>query len=130
MPMPVVRKVRSIARRGERASLRLAITFLALLAFSVQSYVTQTHIHGAPASSGIAKAEQPAQPHDRYPANDDPANCPICQEILHAGHYVTPAAVAVLLPSVAVSTIAIVLDVPIALRSVSHSWHGRAPPRI
>lgn len=134
--MPALRKISSIARarRGEQSRLRLAITFLALFAFSVQSYITQTHIHLAPQQiSGVAgdsKASSPAQPHDRYPANEDPANCPICQEIMHAGQFVTPAAIAVLLPTLAASTIAIVLDVPIALRTVSHSWHGRAPPHI
>jgi hypothetical protein len=116
--------------------LRLLVTVLALLAFTLQGYVTQTHIHMAgPAagatfagllSSGDGKA---AAQRDRYPASQDPANCPICQELLHSGSFITPSAVAILLPSLAVSILAIVIDTAIVPQPVSHSWRGRAPPR-
>ena len=111
-----------------------------LLAFSVQTYLTQTHIHQASEGrSGLAleqTAPGPAQdlnrspnvPKDRYPANEDPANCPLCQELIHAGHFVTPAAAAILLPSLSVSVIEIAAVATPINRAVSHIWHGRAPP--
>ena len=109
-----------------------------MLAFGFQSYVTQTHIHlapnsfasfadlgaGTPAAEGTSK-QQP----DKFPPGDDPANCPICQEILHSGQFVTPSAAALLLPTLAVSTIAIVVDITKAAQTASHNWRSRAPPK-
>jgi len=107
---------------------------LTLAAFTLQGYIVQTHIHGSPhvaagANAAIGKAGN-ADPHDKYPANDDPANCPICQEILHTGAFIAPAAIALLPPTLAVSAIAIATRELPFIAAVSHSWHGRAPPRI
>ena len=116
---------------------------LMLAAFALQSYVTQTHIHfaghvvtggftfpddGAKAQTGKALGEN-QDDHDKYPPGDDPANCPICQEILYAGHYVAPTAVPILLPSLAISTIEIVETVLPRVFAPSHNWLGRGPPR-
>jgi hypothetical protein len=111
------------------SALRLWLASLVLIAFSFQSYVTQTHIHLVAQASNGMKADARKAPRDRYPASQDPANCPICQEVLHSGSFITPSAVAVLLPSLAVSVLAIVIDTAIASSPVSHSWRGRAPPR-
>ena len=115
-----------------RDATRFLITFIAVLAFAFQSYVTQTHIHGAPetgfASAKIAGTGANKQNPDKFPANDDPANCPICQEILHTGQFVTPSAVSLLLPSLAVSIITIVVDIGVVAQTASHGWQSRAPP--
>jgi len=134
-----------IGRLRRVSSWRQVLPMLMLVAFALQSYVTQTHIHfaghvvtggfmfpregtRAPSDSALGAAQDQGD-HDKYPPGDDPANCPICQEILYAGHYVAPAAVASLLPSVAVSTIEIVeTALPRAL-APSHNWQGRGPPR-
>lgn len=131
------RKTRISARVQPRSDvLRFAVTLLALLAFSLQGYVTQTHIHTGStlrlsvADQTPAKAETvPAKQRDGGPANQDPANCLVCQQIVHAGQYVTPAAIAALLPTAAVSTIAFIIDAAIVITPASHFWHGRAPPR-
>ncbi|HEV2562006.1 MAG TPA: hypothetical protein VGT78_07675 [Rhizomicrobium sp.] len=105
------------------------------MAFALQSYVTQTHIHGAFVSSDVAKISKqvagktPSEPGDKYPANDDPANCPICQEILHAGQYVAPGAIVFALPAETVAIIPVRLAIPIIVKAVSHGWRGRAPPQ-
>jgi hypothetical protein len=122
---PAIR-TRAVARRAKAWPARLAITLFALLAFALQGYVTQTHIHLTHAMSVTLGV--PAE-HEKYPSKDDPSNCPICQEILHAGAFVTPSAAALLLPTFTVSTIALVIDTPVAIRTLSHSWQGRAPPR-
>lgn len=132
-----VRRSRIFARVQPRSEiLRFAITLLALLAFTFQAFVTQTHIHtGSVLTIGSSKSDTaPAKvtpgsqkQHNGVP-NQDPANCPICQQIVQAGHYVTPAALSALAPAVAVSAIAIVLDAAMATASPSHSWRGRAPP--
>jgi hypothetical protein len=125
----VASKVKSAKPRQSFA--RLAISVLMLVAFALQSYVTQTHIHLAPGSFasynqlGAAKKQLP----DKFPAQDDPANCPICQEILHSGQFVTPSAAAVLLPSLSVSIIAIVTHIVVAPEATSHTWQSRGPPQ-
>ena len=48
----------------------------------------------------------------------------------HQTGFVAPNAVAGLPPALAVSGIAIRLEIAIAPQPVSHSWHGRAPPHI
>jgi hypothetical protein len=104
---------------------RLAVTMLMLVAFVFQNYVTQTHIHLTPAMAAAIGA--PAE-HEKYPAKGDPSNCPICQEIAHAGAFVTPSTAPLLLPTFNVSTIALVVEAPIVIHALSHNWQGRAPP--
>ncbi|HYM35846.1 MAG TPA: hypothetical protein VET48_10650 [Steroidobacteraceae bacterium] len=115
----------AIRTRRRVSPARLAITLFALLAFALQNYVTQTHIHLTHAMA--VKLGVPAE-HEKYPSKEDPSNCPICQEIMHAGAFVTPSAVPLLLPSFTVSIIALVIEAPVAIRALSHSWQGRAPP--
>jgi hypothetical protein len=68
-------------------------------------------------------------PRDKYPVNEDPSNCPLCQAFGHAGDFVASAAVLVSLPhSIAVNFIVFSERVT-ALFAVSHSWQGRAPPQ-
>jgi len=137
----IARLVRSPSRtarigfpRDHMAVWRRLLLALTLLAFGLQSYVTQTHIHFEPRIAALfdggAKAASAGkhQDRDRYPANEDPANCPLCQEMLYAGHYVAPTAIALWLPTLSISTIAIVVRAPSHFDAVSHIWHGRAPP--
>jgi hypothetical protein len=128
-PKNAASKAKSANPRGSFA--RLAISLFILAAFVLQSYVTQTHIHLAPESFasyselGAAKKQLP----DKFPAQDDPSNCPICQEILHSGQFVTPSIAATLLPSLSVSVIAIVTHVVVVPKTASHTWQSRGPPR-
>ena len=115
------------SRTAALAGWRLVVVYAAILAFAFQSYVIQTHIHFAP-TAALASDGQSGH-HDKYPANDDPANCPICQEILHSGQFITPAAQFLLPPALAVSTIAIVDRALPHIFAPSHSWRGRAPPQ-
>jgi len=116
---------------------RAAVTAFAFVAFALQSYIVQTHIHFSPdaelrlAGYVASHDTKPAQqaPRDKYPSNEDPANCPICQEILHSGHFVIPAAQVFLAPYLAVSTIVVVDTALPHIFALSHSWRGRAPPR-
>ena len=113
---------------------------LTLVAFTLQNFLTQTHIHFTPAieralaSTDLSKSVSTGarrDDRDKYPANGNPANCPICQEMLYAGNYVTPSAAA------APPTLTASLSVPAGLRhirppsaSASHSWQGRGPPLV
>jgi hypothetical protein len=108
---------------------RLLLIGFMLLAFIVQGYATQTHIHNESfAAAGILVKSSGAPGHDNYPANDDPANCPICQQILQAGQFVAPTWLIPLLMTLAISVIEFtILAVP-RYDAVSHNWRSRGPP--
>ncbi|HWU25615.1 MAG TPA: hypothetical protein VN154_04365 [Rhizomicrobium sp.] len=100
-----------------------------LLAFALQSYVVQTHVHFAHYAARPAAAAQKSG-HGKAPANDEPANCPLCQEFVHTGQFIAPTAQALLPPTLAISTIALV-DLAFAfIHAPSHDWRGRAPPSV
>jgi hypothetical protein len=111
---------------------RLGVTFFALLAFALQSYTTQTHIHkpALPGWAGIATAldlDVPAK-NGKMPAKQDRQNCPLCQGMAHAGAFVSPAAAAALAPTLSVQIIAAVLDAALSFNTLSHDWQSRGPP--
>lgn len=108
---------------------RRVVVLLALLTFALQSYVTQTHIHFELSSANGIAAAAPLAPPGKHPFQETPANCPICQEIAMAGHYVTPGAAVLTLPSQSVSIVPLKIVVRFVVEAVSHDWHGRAPPK-
>jgi hypothetical protein len=126
------------AGKAVRLAVPRVVMLVTLLAFSIQTYLTQTHIHWAQerqassqqvtAGKIAGSSSRPAEPKDRYPANEDPANCPLCQELIHAGQFVTPTTAALLLPFLSVSIIEIAVPSATLVRAVSHIWRGRAPP--
>lgn len=117
----------------ERASApRLVVTWMMLLAFALQSYITQTHIHHASAAAGRApivavlgavSADSPA------PGDHEAIACPFCQAIAAAGGFVGPAPV--LLPFlVSQAEVAVLspIDVSLAVAAAGFNWRSRAPP--
>jgi hypothetical protein len=140
-----------LARRGtiarirpaHRAGWRLFVATFALIAFAAQSYLTQTHIHlaqplsTAEAALSIApdtkfgkQAEaQQGAPNNKLPADEDPLKCPLCQAVGYSGHFVTPSAVALLLPNAAISILPVAPAIVLLFEARSHIWQGRGPPR-
>lgn len=126
--------------RSARGTFQHRFILLAtLVAFLFQSYVVQTHIHFAASDNGgtivadgtnLKSSTGPAVAgqHNSKPPIDDPAHCPICQEFLHAGQYLTPAPVLALLITAVVVPVTILRAVPVTANPVSHGWRGRAPP--
>lgn len=110
---------------------RFAIILAMLLALLWQSFVTQTHIHADPIGYATAIADSTgaqAQLKAGQAPSDLPATCPICQEIAHAGSYLSPTAVA-FQPPVAIHVWRAVAPVrALTLRQRSHAWQSRAPP--
>jgi hypothetical protein len=109
---------------------RVAVTFLALLTFTLQNYIVQTHLHGLPQTMVASIGHQiiSSSRQDQTPQDNDALNCPLCQEALHGGSFVLPAAIAALPPALAVSIVATIVAPLRAAKSASHSWLGRAPP--
>jgi hypothetical protein len=120
---------------------------LAVIALAIQTLVVQPHIHpsrmAVPAQSiSLAAAEisdskitaavdqsLPA-PRDKFPINEDPANCPLCQVITLASHYVSAAVILIITPAETGVAFAIEVASPVFYHTHSHSWRGRAPPSI
>jgi hypothetical protein len=107
---------------------RLALIFFTLFAFALQTFVVQTHIH-AGASIGAIVGKSAGQQPNKFPQGNDPANCSICQEMLHAGAYVAPTT-AIWQPVVIATFIdVVVLEIRTITQTHSHGWKSRAPPR-
>jgi hypothetical protein len=111
-----------------RSAARLALTLVALFAFTVQSVVTQIHVHGTAVGDTASVASGKVQP-GKLPPGGDQSNCPICQAIVHAGAFTAP--VTAILPLPAFASFAVTASVRIAYvaQASSHSWNSRAPPR-
>ena len=115
---------------------RFAIVFAMLLAILWQSFVTQTHIHTDPGAYAIAigdsavanSAGAPARLKAGQAPSDLPATCPICQEIAHAGSYLSPMAVAFEPPVPTDLWRTVAPSLAATLRQRSHAWQSRAPP--
>ncbi len=113
-----------------RDASRLALIAFTLLALVFQTFVVQTHIHvtAARASFGIEKSAGQGQKPDKFPPADDPANCPICQELLHAGAFVTPTPTALLVSTAVTVVHMVVAEIATTEIVTSHGWKSRAPP--
>jgi hypothetical protein len=107
------------------------VTWVLLLAFTLQSFVTQTHIHWAPqASAGTTnvKVLESASRPDKSPI-ENTATCPFCQAVVHAGAFFASAAPLLHLPAVwAECTIPRLIATAVRASS-AHGWQSRAPPQ-
>jgi hypothetical protein len=114
----------SIASKTSRSVLNLVV----LLAFTLQAFLVQTHLHNLP-DSFLPVAGVTASAPDNTPAPLDADKCFLCQEYVHSGAYLTPAVAVVLPPSAVVSLLPQALTPVYAAKPHSHNWMGRAPPR-
>lgn len=108
------------------------VTALALLAFFLQGFAVQSHVHAPLAPlAGQALAIKAASLPDPAPlkAQDPIDQCRLCQELAHAGIYVGPSA------SAAALNLSFALAVYAALpafrprSATAFGWQSRAPPR-
>ena len=113
--------------RVAKGSKRSLLSLVVMLAFSVQSFLVQPHLHNLPQSFSAAAGITASTPSSKAPLDAD--KCFLCQEYLHGGAYLTPAAAAGLPPSTVVSLLPLLLPLTLTERFVSHNWIGRAPPR-
>jgi len=107
-------------------STRRWITALTLLAFFLQTLAVQTHVHQLfqPAAKIQAGSTH------KTPVKPDPIDqCRLCQELIHAGTFVTPSAIAALASLSFVATIFAALPQPADQSARAFGWHSRAPPR-
>lgn len=116
--------------RGEQRLGRYLILLVALLALHWQSFVAQTHVHSVPGTyyaAIVGKVDaKPQLQIDR--SSSDPASCPICQAIAHAGHLLLPAPLGFQVLQSTTSWIVVTSALALTLHQRSHSWRSRAPP--
>lgn len=108
-----------------------AVLFAVLLAFSWQSFVTQTHAHfatGAQIVTDSGQASSTARTDTGKRSSDAPADCPICQEIGHDGFYLLPTLAVLEAPQPAPLWQAVTISFVRAALKPSHIWRSRAPP--
>jgi hypothetical protein len=117
---------------------RLAIVSVVLVAFVLQGFIVQTHIHFAPAGlarlTGYSSADTapaatgtPGQ-HAKHAPSDNPAYCPICQVATLAGFFVATTTVVLHVPFAWIETGAPVFTARTVSGAVAHDWQSRAPP--
>jgi hypothetical protein len=108
-----------------------AIAWILLVAFTLQSYVTQTHIHGITQSfegGAIAKRLAQSPAHENAPADRSAQDCPFCQAIIHSGVFFAPAAPFIPQPVWVGSVVqSIVVQAAVAAVAIL-GWQSRAPP--
>jgi len=128
--------MRAVATRRSHPIWQRVLLYTFVAFFALQSVIMQSHLHGVANGSAVAekfvsgsKIANSETPRDnKYPANDDPANCPICQAIALAGHFVAPSAVSPILPHEEIAAAAPPPALFLIRNPVSHTWRGRGPP--
>ena len=108
---------------------RLLLAGLMACALFLQAFVTETHIHetGVTAAKTVSVTTVPG--HHPAPSRDDPAKCPICQQIWRAGQFLAPSWASPLLLILSVSYAEIATFERPRFITVSHAWRGRGPPQ-
>jgi hypothetical protein len=115
--------------RSERA-VRRAISWILLAAFTLQSFITQTHIHGVPQAGGRAAIVKvfESTPAHKAPGENTTADCPLCQAIVHSGAFFAPVAPTLVLPATWATHATPLLVIAATGIAVTHIWQSRAPP--
>lgn len=121
------RRPRAIAKPASTAS--RWVTLAAILAFFLQNLAIQTHIHPAdlPVVAKVAATQTPVPA--PLKAQDPIDQCRLCQELVHAGAYVAPSAVAVPVSQILVLAAFAAMPRPSAALVPAFAWRSRAPPR-
>ncbi|HEX4104724.1 MAG TPA: hypothetical protein VHX92_00690 [Rhizomicrobium sp.] len=113
-----------IASAKERSSGWRLVACLILVAFTLQSYITQTHIHNV-APAATAKI---TPLHGNAPVDDNPVDCPFCQAVAHDGPFFAPAVPLLILSIEFVELAAPALRFHRSWDAPAHIWQSRAPP--
>ncbi|HWX89497.1 MAG TPA: hypothetical protein VNY75_04280 [Rhizomicrobium sp.] len=104
------------------------MTLLALLAFFLQSLLVQSHFHSAPQPVG-AQATAAHVPSAPLRSQGPVDQCRLCQELMHAGVFVTPSASFAVASLALTTAIFIVLPSALVSPATAFAWRSRAPPR-
>lgn len=104
------------------------MTWILLLAFSLQSFITETHLHPFAAAGSELALQAPIQGH--APFDQGQANCPFCQAVVHAGAFFAPASPNVYRPNWTAGIAVFSAVRGVRILAGAHSWNSRAPPQL
>jgi hypothetical protein len=101
------------------------VTIFALLAFFLQGLAVQTHLHQLmqPVAANSLPAPAPLKTQDPID------HCRLCQELVHAGAFVTPPAAVLVADLTFVTAIFAALPAFAGASARAFAWQSRAPPR-
>jgi hypothetical protein len=122
-----VMKKAAASVKAQKQGWRFAI-WLVLAAFTLQSYVTQVHIHDAAPVAAITKAFTNAD-HGKAPADNSPLDCPFCQAAALAGAFALPVTPLLILSAAGIILSAPDHPAPASYDTAAHIWRSRAPPQ-
>lgn len=117
-------KSQAASAKGRRSGWHF-IACLLLITFTLQSYITQTHIHNA-APAAVTKIFAPS--HGKAPLDDNPVDCPFCQAVAHDGPFHLPTVPLLILSVTFVELAPPALRLHRATEAFAHIWQSRAPP--
>lgn len=105
------------------------VTAFALLAFFLQGLAVQSHVHAQFQTVAANEVSQASPIKAPLKAQDPIDQCRLCQEVAHAGIFVSPSASAALisLTYAAAEFSALPGHTPSSARAFA--WQSRAPPR-
>jgi hypothetical protein len=103
------------------------VVFATALAFLLQCLVTQIHIHSEPADGAVKLSTALSAAQGKAPLDHSQRDCPFCQATVHAGAFLMPATMALLLTQASVFIADFVAPRPTGA-ATAHSWQSRAPP--
>ena len=122
------RRPRAIARPVP--AVRRWLTLAAILAFFLQSLVVQTHVHGTDSVTPVVKTVSVQAPAPvPLKSQDTIDQCRLCQELVHAGNFITPSVLAVPASQLLALTTVFSLLPPATAPPAAFAWQSRAPPR-
>jgi hypothetical protein len=108
---------------------RMALALLLALSFTLQAFVTQTHIHVGATAVTAGVVMEKTSPGKTSPLDNETTNCLFCQEMLHSGQFSLAAAPQLALPVETGTFVSIPLALPLLLGAIPHGWQSRGPPR-
>jgi Protein of unknown function (DUF2946) len=120
------------SRSGRMGVASRLVVLVALLAFVLQSFITQTHIHGMPQgldgrAIGAAHAKLPAR--GNSPLDNNSLDCPVCHAITHAYAIFSPATPILILVAIWLE-LAVPSVIAHAVSAIAtFNWQSRAPPQ-
>jgi len=109
---------------------RTLLALTCLLAFALQSFVAQTHIHPlvrGPQSVTAAHGISAPAPIKNKTSQDD-LSCPACQAAALVGLGIGPTGLLLFLPGVSHSVAPLAEQVLAIPQSPAHVWRSRGPP--
>ena len=109
------------------------VALLVALAFALQSFFTQTHLHRITVpfgDTGIVKIIGSDPAGGKAPGDGSPIDCPYCQAVAHSGVFFMPVAPLLDLPGAQAESAPFPASAQTVKKAVALNQRSRAPPAL